>query len=75
MVAFERNKTTGRAGNEAAHLAGTILLIATGAEAQYAGSYGTGSNPSSHSVEGRTTSSRTHVHPLRGYQSEQPSAG
>jgi hypothetical protein len=44
-------------------LAGALMLIATGAQAQYAGAYGTGSNPSSHSVQGHVTSSGTYVQP------------
>jgi hypothetical protein len=41
-------------------LAGTFALIATGAQAQYGG---TGSNPSTHGVQGHTTSSGTYVQP------------
>jgi hypothetical protein len=39
-------------------LAGALLLVATGAQAQ-----GTGSNPNSHVVQGHTTSSGTYVQP------------
>jgi hypothetical protein len=41
-------------------LAGTLVLIATAAQAQY---QGTGSNPNSHPVQGYTTSSGTYVAP------------
>jgi hypothetical protein len=41
-------------------IVGTLLLIATGAQAQY---LGTGSNPSSHPVQGYTTSTGTYVPP------------
>ena len=40
--------------------AGALALVATSAHAQY---YGTGSNPSSHSVQGHVTSSGTYVQP------------
>jgi hypothetical protein len=43
--------------------AGALMLLATAAQAQYNGNYGTGSNPSSHSVQGHTTSSGTYVQP------------
>jgi hypothetical protein len=41
-------------------LAGVLALVATGAQAQYTG---TGSNSSTHSVQGHTTSSGTYVQP------------
>jgi hypothetical protein len=41
-------------------IVGTLVLIATTAQAQY---YGTGSNPNSHSVQGYTTSTGTYVQP------------
>jgi hypothetical protein len=44
-------------------LAGGLLLAATSAQAQYTGTYGTGSNPNSHPVQGYTTSSGTYVQP------------
>ena len=44
-------------------LAGALALVASGAQAQYSGNYGTGSNPNSHSVQGHTTSSGTYVQP------------
>jgi hypothetical protein len=44
-------------------LAGALALIATGASAQYAPNYGTGSNPNSHPVQGYTTNSGTYVPP------------
>jgi hypothetical protein len=44
-------------------LAGALVLIATAAQAQYTGTYGTGSNPNSHSVQGYTTNSGTYVQP------------
>jgi hypothetical protein len=44
-------------------LAGALALVATGAQAQYAGNYGTGSNPSTHGVQGHTTSSGAYVQP------------
>jgi hypothetical protein len=43
-------------------LAGALVLAATAAQAQYTG-YGTGSNPSTHSVQGHTTSSGMYVQP------------
>jgi hypothetical protein len=43
-------------------LAGALMLAATAAQAQYTG-YGTGSNPSSHGVQGHTTNSGTYVQP------------
>ncbi len=42
--------------------AGAMALIATAAQAQYR-TYGTGSNSSSHSVSGYTTSRGTYVQP------------
>jgi hypothetical protein len=44
-------------------LAAALALIATGAQAQYTGNYGTGSNPNTHGVQGHTTSSGTYVQP------------
>ena len=44
-------------------LAGAFSLVATSAPAQYTGNYGTGSNPSTHGVQGHTTSSGTYVQP------------
>ena len=44
-------------------LAAALALVATGAQAQYTGNYGTGSNPSTHGVQGHTTSSGTYVQP------------
>jgi hypothetical protein len=44
-------------------LAGALALVATGAHAQYTGNYGTGSNPSTHTVQGHATSSGTYVQP------------
>jgi hypothetical protein len=44
-------------------LAGAFALVATGASAQYAPSYGTGSNPNSHPVQGYTAPSGTYVQP------------
>jgi hypothetical protein len=44
-------------------LAGTFALIATGAQAQYAGTGGTGSNPQTHSVQGHVTTGGTNVAP------------
>jgi hypothetical protein len=44
-------------------LAGALALVATAAQAQYTGNYGTGSNPSTHSVQGHSTSSGTYVQP------------
>ena len=44
-------------------LAAALTLAATAAQAQYAGTYGTGSNPNSHPVQGHVTSSGTHVAP------------
>lgn len=41
-------------------LAGSLVLIATGAQAQY---FGTGSNPNSHSTSGHTRSNGTYVQP------------
>jgi hypothetical protein len=41
-------------------LAGSLALIASGAQAQI---YGTGSNPNSHPVQGHTNSSGTYVPP------------
>jgi hypothetical protein len=38
-------------------LAGAFALVATGANAQYAPSYGTGSNPNGHTNSGYTTTS------------------
>jgi hypothetical protein len=43
-------------------LAGALMLAATAAQAQYTG-YGTGSNPSTHGVQGHTTSNGTVVQP------------
>ena len=43
--------------------AAAFALAATSAQAQYTGNYGTGLNPSSHSVQGHTTSSGTYVQP------------
>jgi hypothetical protein len=39
-------------------LAAILTIVATGAQAQ---NHGTGSSPNSHSVQGHTTSSGTHV--------------
>jgi uncharacterized protein YdeI (BOF family) len=46
-------------------LAAVLVLVATGAIAQNSlnGGFGTGSNPSTHSVQGHTTSSGTYVQP------------
>jgi len=44
-------------------LAGALVLVATGAQAQYMGNYGTGSNPSTHGVQGHTTNNGTYVQP------------
>ena len=44
-------------------LAGAFALVATGANAQYAPSYGVGSNPNSHTNSGYTTSAGTYVQP------------
>src|SRR5882757_4643522 len=44
-------------------LAAALALVATGAQAQYTGNYGTGSSPSTHGVQGHTTSSGTYVQP------------
>ena len=44
-------------------IAAALTLAATGAQAQYKGLYGTGSNPSSHSSSGYTTSRGTYVQP------------
>jgi len=44
-------------------LAGALALVATGAQAQYTGAYGTRSNPNSHGVSGHVTSSGTYVQP------------
>jgi hypothetical protein len=44
-------------------LAGAFALVATGANAQYAPSYGTGSNSNSHTNSGYTTSAGTYVQP------------
>ena len=41
-------------------LAGALALVTTAAQAQYTG---TGSNPSTHGVQGHTTSSGTYVQP------------
>jgi hypothetical protein len=41
-------------------LAGSLVLVATAAQAQY---YGTGSNPNSHSTSGYTRSNGTYVSP------------
>jgi hypothetical protein len=49
-------------------IVGTLVLIATGAHAQY---YGTGSNPNSHSVQGHVTTSGTYVQP---YQATNPNS-
>ena len=43
--------------------AGAMALMATAAQAQYTGNFGTGSNPNSHPVQGYTTSSGTYVPP------------
>jgi hypothetical protein len=40
-------------------LAGAFALVATAANAQYAPSYGTGSNPNGHTNSGYTTSTGT----------------
>jgi hypothetical protein len=52
-------------------LAGALALVATGAQAQYVGTYGTGSNPSSHSVQGHVTNSGAYVQP---YQATNPNS-
>jgi hypothetical protein len=44
-------------------LAGAFALVATGANAQYAPSYGAGSNPNSHTNSGYTTNTGTYVQP------------
>lgn len=44
-------------------LAAGIAVLSTAASAQYGGSFGTGSNPNSHSVQGHTTQSGTYVAP------------
>jgi hypothetical protein len=49
-------------------IVGTLVLIVTGANAQY---YGTGSNPNSHSVQGHVTTSGTYVQP---YQATNPNS-
>jgi hypothetical protein len=49
-------------------IVGTLVLIVTGANAQY---NGTGSNPNSHSVQGHVTTSGTYVQP---YQATNPNS-
>lgn len=44
-------------------LAAALTLAATAAQAQYTGTYGTGSNPNSHPVQGHVTSSGAYVAP------------
>jgi hypothetical protein len=44
-------------------LAGVLAIFATAAQAQYSGTYGAGSNPSSHSTSGYVTSRGTYVAP------------
>ena len=44
-------------------IAAALMLAATAAEAQYLGTYGSGSNPSTHSSSGYTTSRGTYVQP------------
>ena len=44
-------------------LAAALAIAATAAQAQYTGTYGTGSNPNSHPVEGYTRSNGTYVQP------------
>ena len=45
--------------------AAALALAATAAQAQGYGTYGTGSNPSSHSTSGYTRSNGTYVEPYR----------
>src|SRR3982075_1316753 len=59
-------KPIGGPGMKKLIIVGTLVLIATGAHAQY---YGTGSNPNSHSVQGHVTTSGTYVQP---YQATNP---
>jgi len=44
-------------------IAAALTLAATAAQAQYLGTYGTGSNPNTHSSSGYTTSRGTYVQP------------
>ena len=44
-------------------IAAALMFAAGAAQAQYIGTYGTGSNPNSHGVSGHVTSSGTYVPP------------
>ena len=63
MVVFSAQYNHGGLGMNKLILPAALALIATGAQAQYTGNYGTGSNPNTHGVQGHTTSSGTYVQP------------
>jgi hypothetical protein len=58
------NKTKGRGLEmKKLFLAAALVLAAAGAKAQYTGTYGTGSNSSTHTTSGYTRSNGTYVAP------------